>query len=438
VAQFDLIVRNGTLVTATGRRDADVAVADGLIVAVEQALAAEAATDIDAAGRYVVPGLIDGHVHFREPGLEHEETWATGSRAAVAGGVTTVLDMPNTVPPTDTVERARAKLAIAEQSSVCNFGIFGLVGESLESLQELANSGLVVGLKVFMGPTTGDLRPPDNHGLMHALTIARDANLRVAFHAEERELIERAEASQRASGRTDALAHLDARPASAEVAAIDRAGRLLRETGARGHILHLSSELGLASVEYWRQEGVDLTCEATPHHLFVDRDVYATAAGVARVNPPIRGGEDATALRRALADGRIDLVATDHAPHSAADKQRASIWDVPSGFAGVESMLPLLLTRGVHEGWLSLERLVQVASQGPALVWNLGATKGQVVPGAEADMTIIDLDRPGVIRAAALHGLNNVSPFEGISTRGGPIVTIVHGRVLCRDGMILE
>jgi dihydroorotase (multifunctional complex type) len=249
----------------------------------------------------------------------------------------------------------------------------------------------------------------------------------VAFHAEEREVIERSEARLRAEGRTDALAHLEARPAAAEVAAIDRAGKLLRESGALGHILHLSSELGLAAVEYWRSEGVDLTCEVTPQHLFLDRDVYATAAGVARVNPPIRGGQDAAALRAALADGRIDMVASDHAPHRASEKQRDSIWEVPSGFAGVETLLPLLLTRGVHGGWLSLERLVQVTSQAPARVWNLGSR--QVAPGAPADLTIVDLDRRGTIEAARLHGLNNLSPFEGTATVGGPVVTVVRGRI---------
>lgn len=423
---FDLVIRNGTLVTSAGRRQADLGVAGERITAVEEHLPEDAANELDATGLFVIPGVIDGHVHFREPGLEHEETWATGTRAAVHGGVTTVLDMPNTVPPTNRVERARAKLAIAEQSAVCNFGIFGLIGESLDGLEELANSGMVIGLKVFMGPTTGDLRAPDNHGLMHALAIARDADLRVAFHAEEREIIERAEAAVRASGRTDALAHLDARPVAAEVTAIDRAGKLLRETGARGHILHLSSELGLTAVEYWRSEGVDLTCEVTPHHLFLDRDVYAAAAGVARVNPPIRGGRDADALREALADGRIDSVASDHAPHLAADKQRTTIWDVPSGFAGVETLLPLLLTRAVNEGWLPLERLVQTTSEAPARIWNLGSRT--IAAGAVADLTILDVERVGRIQAGTMHGLNNLSPYEGTTTLGAPVATIVRGR----------
>ena len=242
---FDLIVRNGTLVTSAGRAVEDIAITEGRISEVAANINAPATDEIDANGLFVLPGLIDAHVHFREPGLEREETWLTGTRAAVMGGVTTVLDMPNTVPPTDTLERARSKVALAAQSAYCDFGIFGLLGESDEPVAELARSGLIIGLKVFMGPTTGDLRAPDDDGLRRALTIAREAELRVAFHAEDREIIERAEATLRASGRTDALAHLDARPTQAEVVAIDRAGRLLLETGARGHILHLSSAAGL-------------------------------------------------------------------------------------------------------------------------------------------------------------------------------------------------
>ena len=433
---LDLVIRNGTLVTGSGRHTADVGIAGGSIVAIDAHLEASAADEFDAAGLFVLPGVIDGHVHFREPGLEYEETWLTGSRAAVMGGVTTVLEMPNTVPPTDTVERARAKLALAEQAAYCNFGIFGLIGESLDALPDLARSGLVVGLKVFLGPSTGGLRAPDDDGLRRALAIAREAGLRVAFHAEDRAIVEQAEAAMMVAGRTDPLAHLEARPTAAEVDAIDHAGNLLLDSNARGHILHLSSADGLEAVERWRAKGVDLTCEVTPHHLLLDRDVYGTAGGLARVNPPIRGGQDAIALRAALADGRIDMVATDHAPHRAADKLRSSIWDVPSGFAGTETMLPMLLTRSVHEGWLTLERLVQVTSEAPARIWGLGPTMGSMAIGADADLTIVDLDREGVVRAADLHGLNNLSPFEGTAIRGTAVATIVRGVVVMRDGRL--
>ncbi|HEY5488960.1 MAG TPA: amidohydrolase family protein, partial [Candidatus Limnocylindrales bacterium] len=177
----ELVIRNGTLITSSGQRRADIAIANGLVAAIAEDVGP--GTDaIDARGLFILPGLIDGHVHFREPGLEHEETWLTGSLSAAMGGVTTVLDMPNTIPPTDTIERVRDKLARAARSSYVDFGVFGLLGESAESVAEIASSGLLVGLKVFMGPTTGGLRAPDDEGMRRALKIAREVGLRVAFH----------------------------------------------------------------------------------------------------------------------------------------------------------------------------------------------------------------------------------------------------------------
>lgn len=414
----------------------DISMSDGAFAQVEPAGTIPpdgALQSIDGTSLTALPGLIDGHVHFREPGLEHEETWLTGTRAAVFGGVTTVLDMPNTIPPTDSAERARAKLALAQLQAYCDFGLFGLVGESAARIGELAGSDLVVGLKAFLGPTTGDLPAPDDDGLLRALTLARTAGLRVAFHAEDRQTID---AAREHTGRSDPIAHLEARPAKAEVRAIERIGELLAAANASGHICHVSSAIGLHTIESLRGDGVDLTCELTPHHALLGRDVYAEFGGMAKVNPPIRGEPDASALLAALADGRIDTLASDHAPHLAADKVRASIWDVPSGFAGVETLLPLMLT-AVHDGRLSLEQLVHATSEAPAKTWGLWPRKGSVTVGADADLTLVDLERPGTVSAAELHGKNNLSPFEGGATVGAVTATIVRGRIVVRDGALV-
>ncbi len=384
-------------------------------------------------GLLVLPGLIDGHVHFRAPGLEHEETWLTGTRSAVFGGVTTVLDMPNTIPPTDTVARARDKLALAAASAYCDFGIFGLLGESEESIKALVESGLIVGIKAFLGPTTGGLASPGDDGLRRALEVSRAADMRVAFHAEDAGII--GGASEHAA-RSDATAHLESRPPRAEVRAIDRVGELLRDSGAGGHVLHVSSAEGLAAVDFWRRDNADITAEVTPHHVLLDRDVYERFGGIAKVNPPIRGGEHRTRLMAALADGYIDCLGSDHAPHLLADKQRESIWDVPAGMPGVETMLPLMLTE-VAAGRLTLERLVEATSERPAQIWGLWPRKGSVVVGSDADLVLIDPARPGTVRADGLHGLNNLSPFEGRATIGAPVTTIVRGRIVVRDGELV-
>ncbi|MEP7379527.1 MAG: dihydroorotase family protein, partial [Chloroflexota bacterium] len=232
------------------------------------------------------------------------------------------------------------------------------------------------------------------------------------------------------------IAHLDTRPAEAEVRAIDWIARLLQSANAMGHICHVSSAHGLKTIEAWRSQGVDLTCEVTPHHALLDRDVYAAFGGVAKVNPPIRGEPDASALLAALADGRINSLASDHAPHLAADKVRASIWDVPSGFAGVETLLSLMLS-AVHDGRLSLERLVHATSEMPAKTWGLWPRKGQVAVGADADLTMVDLSRGGEIHGADLHGMNNISPFEGRATVGAVVATIVRGQVVVRASALV-
>jgi dihydroorotase len=434
---FDLVIRNGTVVTSGGSRVADVGVRGETIAAIEPGLEPDAASaDIDATGLHVLPGVIDDHVHFREPGLEHEETWLSGTRAAVFGGVTTVLDMPNTVPPTDTVMRAEHKLTLARASAYCDFGIFGLLGTNADSVAELVLSESVAGLKCFLGPTTGGLSGPDDDELRRALVLARQAGARVAFHAEDRALISQREASIRAARRTDARAHLESRPAEAEVAAIGHAARLLQESDAAGHILHLSSADGVAATDAWRARGVDLTCETTPHHMLLDDDVYRRFGAVAKVNPPIRTRRDSAELAAALRDGRIDVVASDHAPHVLADKQRDSIWDCAAGFAGVETMLPLLLTE-VAAGRLTMERLVRAASEGPARTWGLYPSKGALEVGSDADLTLVDVHREGVIEAYNLHGLYNHSPFEGRKTVGAPLTTIVRGRLVVRDGALV-
>ena len=310
----------------------------------------------------------------------------------------------------------RSKLTLAAASAYCDFGIFGLLSGGEASL-ELVASGLVVGMKAYMGPTTGSLGPPHDDAIRAVLSQHR---VRVSFHAEDEGAIESAIQALPERGRGLALAHLAARPAEAEVLAIDHVGRLVLEGGGSGHIAHLTSAEGLIAVERWRDRAADLTCEVTPHHLLLDRDVYKKFGGVAKVNPPIRGGPHAVALREALADGHINCVASDHAPHLEADKRRESIWDVPAGFAGVETLLPLMLTE-VSAGRLTLERLVDATSAAPAKVWGIWPRKGTIEVGADADLAIVDLDANGVIRAADLHGKNNLSAFEGRTTRGAAV-----------------
>ena len=438
--QVDLIVRHGTVVQAHGRRRLDLAMRDGRFVAIAAPgdLHMVADHEIDARGLHVIPGVIDGHVHFREPGLTHKEDWASGSRAAVMGGVTTVLEMPNTIPPTDTAERARAKLALAASKAWCDFGLFGLVADAtIDQLEPMARDGLVVGFKAFLGPTVGDLPEPSAASLVRAMRAVGGG--RAATRGPRRGPRQRrGRRAGDAGGRSPGCRGARRQPAAVRRGACHRpCGSLAATTGCPIHVFHLTSAEGLAAVEAWRRQGVDITCELTPHHAFLDSRDVARQGTALRVNPPLRDPGHGNVLLRALAEGRIDLIATDHAPHERERKLADDIWAVASGFAGVETSLALFLTEGVAAGRLTLEQLVRATSEGPARTWGLWPVKGAIALGSDADLTLIDLAREGVIHGAELHGRSDLTPWEGRRTLGAAVATIVRGEVVMRDGELL-
>jgi dihydroorotase len=431
-AAFDLLVRNGTIVTAHATFTADIGIVGEKIAAIGQ-LDVEARDVLDATGRYVLPGLIDGHVHFREPGLEYKEDFHTGSRAAVFGGVTTVLDMPNTVPPTSTAERVAHKSALASEKSYCDFGLYGLLDqESVEQLRPMAQAG-VVGFKCFLGRSTGDIGPPDDGRLLEALSLIAGLGMRCAFHAENDAILQHNIRKLQAEGRTDPLAHVEARSVIAEVEAIQRAALLASEARAAMHILHLSSREGLDIVQQWRRRGLDITCEVTPQHCFLSSEDMRQLGSLLRINPPVREALQGESLLCALADGRIDAIATDHSPHLPSEKLHDDIWKAVSGFTGVELSLRLFLTYG----GLSLQRLVQAMSEAPARIWGLYPRKGAIQVGSDADLTVVDLSVEDIVEAARLHGKNNLTPFEGRRTRGAAMATVLRGQIVMREGELI-
>lgn len=410
-----LVVKGGTVVTASGEFLADVQVDGERIVAIDAGLrVGNDAEVIDARGCYVLPGVIDGHVHFREPGLEHKEDWQSGSRAAVFGGVTTVLEMPNTMPATATAAEVERKRGLAEGRSYSDFGLFGLF--SLEDLAGMAEAG-VVGFKCFLGPTTGDLPPPDDGTLLEALAVAASLGLRVAFHCENDAIVRRT--AEQGQGR----------PIIAEVEAIQRIALFARETGARIHVCHLSSRDGLAMVEHWRGRGVDITCEVTPHHCFLTDNELTRVGGLAKINPPLRERGNGDALLDGLRRGAVDYVATDHSPHLPSEKLRENLWEAVSGFAGVETSLRLFLTYGA----LTMPQLVRAMCEAPARVWGLYPRKGALEVGSDADLVVLDATAEGTIEAERLHGKNNLSPWIGWRTRGHVMATVVRGKVVVRE-----
>jgi dihydroorotase len=438
--KVELVVRNGTVVTSDNAFEADVACDGGEFVeiAARGTLDAEGAEEVDATGLYVFPGVIDGHVHFREPGYEYKEDWPHGSTAAVMGGVTTVLDMPNVIPLTSNVEGAQIKRDVAEGRSYCDFGFFAVVlQENVHEIAPLGESGLVVGFKAFLGTTIGNIPAPDDGVLLDAFEEVRKTGLRLGFHAENNDIMQHLIGKLQAAGRTDPVAHVESRPAIAEVESIQRMGLFAKHVGTKVHIYHLSSRDGLDMIDEWRAKGVDYTTETGAHYCFLSSDDMAQLGSVLRMNPPVREAGHGDYLLQGLVDGRVQAIATDHSPHTEEEKRNEDIWKAISGFAGVENSLRLFLTYGVNAGRMTLQQLARATSEGPAKTWDMWPRKGTIAVGSEADLTIVDLDREDTIDSTRMHSKNNTNPFDGHATKGGAVATIVRGAVVMRDGELV-
>lgn len=431
----DTLITGGKVVNETGIIDADIAVKDGVIVAMGALTGLPAATEtIDAGGKFVLPGAIDVHVHFREPGMEEKENWATGSMAAAVGGVTTVFEMPNTIPPTDNPERLAQKRALAEAKSIVDFGLYGLLGEqNLDQLEGLAEAG-AIGFKLFLGNTTGNLPCPNDGAVLEGFEILAGLGKRCTIHAENSPILFWRQQKLEEAGRNDPLAHLAARADVVAAEALNRSCVLADWTGARIHIAHESCAYSLPYIRFHKQRGVDITIETLPQYLYLDAEMMLQPGGeVLRMNPPIREKTNQGPLWDALLDGTIDMIATDHAPHLPVEKYGNRIWDVACGFPGVETSMPLMLT-AVNAGRLSLEHYVKVSSGAPARAFGLYGRKGVLRPGADADIVLIDVGRTGTLSADKLHSRGKTSPYEGMDVVGMPVMTMVRGKVVARDG----
>jgi len=428
----DLVISGATVVSDTAAFNASVAISNGSVLAIGDAAAMPAAREVlDATGLHLLPGAIDVHVHFREPGYTHKEDWQTGTAAAAMGGITTVFDMPNVDPPTGTPAALALKQEAAKKAHV-DYGIYGLLAEdNVNQLEPLIKGG-VAAFKCFMGNTFGNLPSPSTGAMLEAFEIIAQHGMRIALHAETASIMAWREKKLQAAGLTDPLAHLAARPAVVAVEAVSRAAVLAEWTGARIHILHISSADELRPLRDAKMRGVDVTGETCPHYLLFDERAYAELQSLIRVNPPVREKRHQLGLWEALHDGTIDMISTDHAPHTPAEKLRNDIWTVDCGFPGVETQMPLMLTQ-VRSGRLSIVDYVRLTSTKPAKAFGLYPAKGALLPGSDADVTLVDLDRTHTIRAAELNSRSKITPFEGHSVTGLPIHTLVRGRFVMRD-----
>lgn len=429
---FDLILKGGTVVHETGREIADIAITGELIAAIgAPGTLGEAREVVDVTGHHLIPGGIDMHVHFREPGYTHKEDWGTGTQAAAMGGVTTVFEMPNTHPPTRSVTELRQKQDCARKACV-DFGLYGLLAEdNIDEIPGLIAAGANA-FKCFMGNTFGNLPSPSTGAMLEGFEKVAPSGLRISLHAETASIMAWRQAKLEAAGLNDPLHHIAARPEVVAIEAVARAAILAEWTGARIHVLHISSAGELRPLAEAKARGVDVTGETCPCYLFLDSRDYDRLGSVIRVNPPVREAKDSKAIWEALQSGVVDMIATDHAPHTPEEKQKDVIWQADCGFPGVETQMPLMLTE-VAAGRMSLEHYVRISSANPARAFGMWPMKGRLAVGAHADIAVLDMTREEVVQAKRLHSRGKITPFEGRKTVGAPVHTIVRGAFVQRD-----
>jgi allantoinase len=429
----DVIVRNGWVVNADGRRQADIAVVGGRIAEIANALPSGRSEEIDAQGLLVLPGLIDVHLHFNEPGRTGWEGGATGSRALAAGGGTTFFDMPlNSTPCTLNGREVQRKRAALEESSIADFGLWGgLTPDSLPNLAEMAHAG-VVGFKAFMCDSGLPEFPcADDRTLLDGMKEAARLGLPVAVHAESEAITQALAQGITGRGVRDFLA---SRPVAAETEAVGRALRLAQEAGAKLHIVHMSCGAAVALAVEARRQGVDVSIETCPHYLFFDEGDLERIGVDAKCAPPLRP-ENAD-LWRALAGGQVDIVGSDHSPSEPSMKNDADFRGSWGGIAGVQSTLAVLLDSGYHERNLALERIVSLVCSTPAERFRI-ANKGRIEVGYDADLVLVDPDQSFTLASEDLHQRHKRSPYIGSTFRGTVRQTIRRGEAIFADGRIV-
>ena len=392
---------------------------------------------IDATGKVVLPGMIDMHVHLRDPGFTERENFESGTRAAAAGGVTTVIDMPNTVPATVTLEAFKEKQAIADKKSLVDFGFIGGAGEvPKEDIIKVANAGATA-FKSFLIARFKELAASD-YTLFKHMQLLGELDRPLLVHAENGDVVDKFMEEAVASWRTDPLAHCDFRPDICEIEAIMRTITLAAETDVHLHICHMSAAGGVDILEWAQSMGQMVTGETSTNYLLFTRETMEERGPYAKVDPPLRSKEDQVRLWEGLNDGTIDVLASDHAPYTKEEKDRGfdNIFDAPSGGVVIETTLPLMLD-AVNNDKISLERLVEVFSSNPAQMNGLYPRKGDLMLDADADIVICDMDMPFHIKGENLQTIQKITPYEDMKGKGMPVMTLVRGEVVFEAGQVI-
>ncbi|GGP16430.1 allantoinase AllB [Oceanobacillus neutriphilus] len=454
MSEWDHIIKNGKITTVDDCYDGIIYIKDGKIAAItSEQLPGEADEMTDAAGCHVLPGLMDTHIHSRDPGSTYKEDFYHSTLAAAAGGITLVFEMPNTNPPVNHVENFEKQVENLSKKANVDFGVWGIcLGDlNLNSIQPLYEAG-VIGFKFFWGyaikrdtyelvynysPEMKDIIPPLDDGEVYNIfrEVSKTGKV-LAIHAENNELIHQLTSEIQNDGRTDYEALVEGRPDLAELTTIQTGIAFAKDTGARLHILHITSEKGVDAVKDAQATGENITSETCPHFLFLNADDYESIGPMMKVYPPVKYKADQEKLWGRIEDGTISIVCSDHAPHTEEEKN-GDLWSMPAGMCGVETTAPLMLN-AVNEGKITIQQLVALLSTNPAKQFDLYPRKGSLQVGSDADITIVDLKQPFEIKREQLHSKSKVTAFDGFKGIGKPMATIVRGKTVMKNGEIVN
>lgn len=424
---FDTILKGATIVNHDGIGQRDVGIRNGRIAAIGSLSTHTAGEVIDCTGLHILPGVVDSQVHFREPGLEHKEDLETGSLAAVLGGVTSVFEMPNTKPLTTSAETLEDKIRRGRHRMHCDFAFWvGGTRDNANDVAELERLPGAAGIKVFMGSSTGDLLVEDDDGVR---SILKNTRRRAAFHSEDEFRLKERE-GLRVQG--DPSSHPVWRDEVAALQCTERLVRIARDTGARIHVLHISTA---EEIDFLKDHKDVATCEATPHHLTLSADDYKTLGNLIQMNPPVRDKRHRDGVWKGIDQGIVDVLGSDHAPHTLEEKQKPYPAS-PSGMTGVQTLVPIMLDH-INAGRLTLERFVDLSSHGPNRIFGM-ARKGRIAVGYDADLTIVDMKRRETITHEQAGSKAGWTPYHGKTVTGWPIGTFVRGIKVMWEAEILN
>lgn len=423
---YDLIIRGGTIVTPDKKEEADIGVNAGKVAAVGDLAGDHADKIISARGLHILPGVIDTQVHFREPGLVHKEDLASGSLAAVMGGVTAVFEMPNTNPPTVNAKRLKDKLDLAKGRMWCDHAFYaGASPENVKELADLEKLPGICGVKMFIGASTGSLLVPDDETIFK---VMKSGSRRMAIHSEDQDRLEQRK-HLRVAG--DPSSHPVWRDPETCLLATKRILKLARKAGRQIHVLHVTTK---EEMELLAKNKDIATVEVTPQHLTLAApDCYERFGTYAQMNPPIRDKEHQKGLWKGIWDGTVDVIGTDHSPHTIEEKSR-DYPESPSGMPVVQTLMAVMLNH-VAEGKLDIHKLVALTSANAHKIFAM-KTKGVFEKGKDADFTMVDLNAQWRIDKSWLKSKCKWSVFDGMEITGKPVATIIRGRQVMRDGEI--